>query len=79
MRASGGTMTRLTSGDGFDTDKCYANREWEWGYREDEAMGGADPYSASKGASEVVTAAYRRSFGLRCGSSPNGSDAAPLR
>jgi CDP-glucose 4,6-dehydratase len=47
------------------SDKCYANREWEWGYREDEAMGGADPYSASKGASELVTAAYRRSFGLR--------------
>src|SRR3954469_23968424 len=47
------------------SDKCYANREWEWGYREDEALGGADPYSASKAASELVTAAYRRSFGLR--------------
>jgi CDP-glucose 4,6-dehydratase len=44
------------------SDKCYENREWEWGYREDEPMGGHDPYSNSKGAAELVTAAYRRSF-----------------
>lgn len=44
------------------TDKCYENREWEWGYRENEPMGGHDPYSNSKGCSELVTAAYRRSF-----------------
>jgi CDP-glucose 4,6-dehydratase len=44
------------------TDKCYENREWVWGYREDEAMGGYDPYSSSKACSELVTAAYRRSF-----------------
>lgn len=44
------------------SDKCYQNREWLWGYREDEAMGGDEPYSASKGCSELVTAAYRRSF-----------------
>ncbi len=44
------------------TDKCYENREWEWGYREDEPMGGHDPYSSSKGCAELVTAAYRRSF-----------------
>jgi|TARA_R110000772_G_scaffold145023_2_gene254839 CDP-glucose 4,6-dehydratase len=44
------------------TDKCYENREWAWGYREDEAMGGYDPYSASKGCSELITSAYRRSF-----------------
>jgi len=44
------------------TDKCYENREWIWPYREDEAMGGHDPYSSSKGCSELVTAAYRRSF-----------------
>jgi CDP-glucose 4,6-dehydratase len=44
------------------SDKCYENREWEWGYREHEAMGGHDPYSSSKGAAELVTAAYRRSF-----------------
>ena len=44
------------------SDKCYENREWLWGYREDEAMGGYDPYSSSKGCAELVTAAYRRSF-----------------
>lgn len=44
------------------TDKCYENREWVWGYREDEPMGGFDPYSNSKGCSELVTSAYRRSF-----------------
>jgi CDP-glucose 4,6-dehydratase len=44
------------------TDKCYENREWAWGYRENEAMGGFDPYSSSKGCSELVTAAYRQSF-----------------
>ncbi len=44
------------------TDKCYENREWAWGYRENEAMGGYDPYSSSKACSELVTAAYRRSF-----------------
>lgn len=44
------------------TDKCYENREWAWGYREDDAMGGYDPYSNSKGCAELVTAAYRQSF-----------------
>ncbi|MBF0272888.1 MAG: CDP-glucose 4,6-dehydratase [Magnetococcales bacterium] len=44
------------------TDKCYENREWVWGYREEDPMGGYDPYSNSKGCSELVTAAYRRSF-----------------
>jgi CDP-glucose 4,6-dehydratase len=44
------------------SDKCYENREWDWAYREDEPMGGHDPYSCSKGASELVTSAYRRSF-----------------
>ncbi len=44
------------------TDKCYENKEWDWGYREDEAMGGFDPYSSSKGCAELVTSAYRRSF-----------------
>jgi CDP-glucose 4,6-dehydratase len=44
------------------TDKCYENQEWVWGYREDEPMGGYDPYSNSKGCSELVTSAYRRSF-----------------
>lgn len=44
------------------TDKCYENREWDWGYRENEAMGGFDPYSSSKGCAELVTAAYRQSY-----------------
>jgi CDP-glucose 4,6-dehydratase len=44
------------------TDKCYENREWVWPYRENEAMGGNDPYASSKACSELVTAAYRASF-----------------
>ena len=44
------------------SDKCYENREWVWGYREIERMGGNDPYSSSKGAAELVVHAYRRSF-----------------
>jgi CDP-glucose 4,6-dehydratase len=44
------------------SDKCYENREWIWGYREDEAVGGYDPYSNSKGCAELVTASYRSSF-----------------
>jgi CDP-glucose 4,6-dehydratase len=44
------------------TDKCYENKEWVWGYRESEPMGGFDPYSSSKGCAELVTAAYRNSF-----------------
>jgi CDP-glucose 4,6-dehydratase len=44
------------------TDKCYENKEWEWGYRENEAMGGYDPYSASKGCSELLTSSYRNSY-----------------
>ena len=58
---------RLAAGDvrvvvNVTSDKCYENREWEWGYREDEPMGGHDPYSNSKGCSELVTAAFRSSF-----------------
>lgn len=72
------------------SDKCYENREWEWGYRENEPMGGADPYSSSKGCSELVTTAFRRSFyssrtprvGLasaRAGNVIGGGDWAPHR
>ena len=57
------------------SDKCYENREWEWGYREHEPMGGHDPYSSSKGAAELVTAAYRRSFFA----SPDGPRVASAR
>lgn len=70
------------------TDKCYENREWVWPYREDEAMGGYDPYSSSKGCSELVTSAYRRSFladagiavaSARAGNVIGGGDWAPDR
>ena len=44
------------------SDKCYENREWVWGYRETDHLGGADPYSSSKGCTELVANAYRRSF-----------------
>lgn len=70
------------------TDKCYDNKEWYWGYRECEALGGYDPYSASKACSELVTAAYRNSFGQdggpwigsgRAGNVIGGGDWAPDR
>ena len=44
------------------SDKCYENREWIFGYRENDALGGYDPYSASKGAAEIVVSSWRRSF-----------------
>jgi CDP-glucose 4,6-dehydratase len=44
------------------SDKCYENKEWIWGYKETDPMGGYDPYSSSKGCSELVTSAYRNSF-----------------
>ena len=44
------------------TDKCYENQEWVWGYRENEPLGGTDPYSSSKACAELVTSAYRQSF-----------------
>ena len=59
------------------TDKCYENREWVWPYRENEAMGGADPYSSSKACSELATAAWRASFldtaGIRVASARAGN------
>jgi len=59
------------------TDKCYENREWVWPYRENEALGGHDPYSSSKACSELVTAAWRRSFldaaGVRVASARAGN------
>jgi len=44
------------------SDKCYENQEWHWGYRENEPMGGFDPYSASKACSEILTSSYRNSY-----------------
>ena len=69
------------------SDKCYENREWIWGYRETDPVGGDDPYSASKGCAELVTAAYRRSFfadkvalaSARAGNVIGGGDWAPDR
>jgi CDP-glucose 4,6-dehydratase len=71
------------------SDKCYENREWEWGYREYEPKGGHDPYSNSKGCAELVTAAFRRSFfsgedgprlaSARAGNAIGGGDWAPER
>jgi CDP-glucose 4,6-dehydratase len=66
-----GTVNVLDSARNLDSlkaviiitsDKCYENREWPWGYRENEPMGGKDPYSSSKGCAELVTAAFRHSY-----------------
>lgn len=46
----------------ISSDKCYDNKEWVWGYRETEAMGGYDPYSASKGCTELLVSSYRNSY-----------------
>jgi CDP-glucose 4,6-dehydratase len=71
------------------TDKCYENREWLHAYREEDAMGGYDPYSASKGSAELAISAYRRSFfsgsspvrlaSARAGNVIGGGDWAPDR
>lgn len=70
------------------TDKCYENREWVWGYRENEPMGGHDPYSSSKACVEILTNAWRRSYleksevavaTARAGNVIGGGDWAPDR
>lgn len=61
------------------SDKCYENREWPWGYRETEAMGGYDPYSSSKGCAELITAAYRRSYFSAAGHARHGVALASAR
>ena len=61
------------------TDKCYANQEWVWGYRENEAMGGLDPYSSSKACAELVTTAYRHSFFKTPGTASHGAALATAR
>jgi len=58
VRKAGGVKVVLN----ITTDKCYENKEWPWGYRENEPMGGYDPYSNSKACSELLTASYRNSF-----------------
>lgn len=68
---AGGTVNLLEACRGKDflqgiviitTDKCYENKEWVWGYRENDPLGGKDPYSASKAMAEIATASYRASF-----------------
>jgi CDP-glucose 4,6-dehydratase len=71
VRAIGGVRVVVN----VTSDKCYENREWDWAYREDEPMGGHDPYSSSKGAAELATSAWRRSFF----SSPDGPRLASAR
>ncbi len=71
------------------TDKCYENKEWDWPYRESDALGGVDPYSSSKACAELVTEAYRRSFfnhvqaaavaTARAGNVIGGGDVSPER
>jgi len=58
VRRSGNVRVILN----ITSDKCYENKEWAWGYRENEPMGGHDPYSSSKGCAELVTEAYRKSY-----------------
>ena len=58
VRRTGGVRVVVN----ITSDKCYENREWAWGYRESDPMGGYDPYSSSKGCAELVTAAYRSSY-----------------
>jgi CDP-glucose 4,6-dehydratase len=60
VRRTGGVQVVVN----ITSDKCYDNREWVWGYREAEPMGGYDPYSSSKGCAELITSAYRNSLDL---------------
>lgn len=78
----------LASAAFITSDKCYENNEWPWGYRETDPMGGHDPYSASKGAAELVVTSYRRSFlaqqgvavaTMRAGNVIGGGDRTPSR
>lgn len=55
-------MPKLRGVIAVTSDKCYDNRGWIWGYRESDAMGGSDPYSSSKGCTELVVSAFRSSF-----------------
>lgn len=71
-----GTVNVLEAARKFDfiklvinvtSDKCYDNKEWLWGYKETDAMGGKDPYSASKGCSELITSSYVHSYFMNSG------------
>ena len=56
------TSTSVRAAVIITTDKCYLNREWHWGYRETDALGGHDPYSSSKACVEILSASYRSSY-----------------
>lgn len=58
VRRTGGVRVLVC----ITSDKCYENKEWVWGYREEDRLGGHDPYSSSKGCAELVISAYRRSY-----------------
>lgn len=75
VRRAGGVRVVLN----VTSDKCYSNQEWVWGYRESEPMGGYDPYSSSKGCSELVSAAYRSSFFNACAYAEHGVAVATAR
>lgn len=66
VRQTGGVRVAII----VTSDKCYENREWHRGYREDDMLGGHDPYSSSKACAEIVTAAYRRSYFEKGGTLP---------
>jgi CDP-glucose 4,6-dehydratase len=61
------------------SDKCYENREWVWGYRENDPMGGYDPYSSSKGCAELLTAAFQRSYFNPADAARHGTSIASAR
>ena len=66
VRATGGVAAVIN----VTSDKCYENRNWHWAYRENEPMGGFDPYSSSKGCAELLTSAYRGSYFSESDSAP---------
>lgn len=70
VRSTLGTSCPIRVFINVTTDKCYENKEWAWGYREVDTLGGHDPYSNSKACSELVTASYRQSF-FHLGESPD--------
>lgn len=62
VRSAAAKGARIKAVINVTSDKCYENKEWQWGYRENEPMGGHDPYSNSKACSELVTSSYRSTY-----------------
>ncbi len=75
IRACGSVRSALM----ITTDKCYENKEWVWGYRENEPMGGFDPYSSSKGCAELLISSYRNSYFPKTGADFNQTAIASAR